>query len=179
MTNPRDINVKTKKYLKELLLYQRKVEKDERESKKKSEKELQDKRKKESEIRETQRQENKISFLLSQTELFSHFLAKKLTKNSAFVPENIHDRESVERTTAAVEKHHQQIQNFEHSIQGIRASKPYTTISIGEPQVPAIFKGQLKSYQVEGFRWLVNLYEQGINGILADESKNFMRISIY
>lgn len=28
---------------------------------------------------------------------------------------------------------------------------------------------QLKEYQLKGLNWLANLYEQGINGILADE----------
>lgn len=27
----------------------------------------------------------------------------------------------------------------------------------------------LKEYQLKGLNWLANLYEQGINGILADE----------
>ncbi len=34
---------------------------------------------------------------------------------------------------------------------------------------PMIFNGTLKEYQLKGLRWLVNLWEQGINGILADE----------
>ena len=34
---------------------------------------------------------------------------------------------------------------------------------------PAMFRGQLKAYQLKGMNWLANLYDQGINGILADE----------
>jgi SNF2 family DNA or RNA helicase len=34
---------------------------------------------------------------------------------------------------------------------------------------PKTFHGILKPYQLKGLRWLDNLYEQGINGILADE----------
>ena len=34
---------------------------------------------------------------------------------------------------------------------------------------PSLFKGRLKEYQIKGLNWLINLYEQGINGILADE----------
>lgn len=29
--------------------------------------------------------------------------------------------------------------------------------------------GKLKPYQLEGLRWLVTLYENGLSGILADE----------
>ncbi|KAJ8899032.1 hypothetical protein K2173_008857 [Erythroxylum novogranatense] len=36
-------------------------------------------------------------------------------------------------------------------------------------QTPDLFKGSLKEYQLKGLQWLVNCYEQGLNGILADE----------
>tara|TARA_R110002050_G_scaffold216078_2_gene352204 strand:- start:705 stop:1196 length:492 start_codon:yes stop_codon:yes gene_type:complete len=36
-------------------------------------------------------------------------------------------------------------------------------------QTPKMFKGTLKEYQLRGLRWLVNVYNNGINGILADE----------
>ncbi|KAF8102126.1 hypothetical protein N665_0201s0411 [Sinapis alba] len=36
-------------------------------------------------------------------------------------------------------------------------------------QTPEMFKGTLKEYQTKGLQWLVNCYEQGLNGILADE----------
>uniref|UniRef100_A0A2P2MVK8 Chromatin-remodeling ATPase INO80 n=1 Tax=Rhizophora mucronata TaxID=61149 RepID=A0A2P2MVK8_RHIMU len=36
-------------------------------------------------------------------------------------------------------------------------------------QTPVLFKGSLKEYQLKGLQWLVNCYEQGLNGILADE----------
>eukprot|EP00461_Guttulinopsis_vulgaris_P001834 UN01835 len=34
---------------------------------------------------------------------------------------------------------------------------------------PPNFVGQLRDYQIEGLRWMVELYETGVNGILADE----------
>lgn len=36
-------------------------------------------------------------------------------------------------------------------------------------QKPEILNATLKGYQLQGLRWLVNLYDQGINGILADD----------
>ncbi|KAJ1981292.1 swr1 complex component [Dimargaris verticillata] len=35
--------------------------------------------------------------------------------------------------------------------------------------IPFLLRGTLRSYQVEGLRWLVNLYYHNLNGILADE----------
>lgn len=34
---------------------------------------------------------------------------------------------------------------------------------------PTMLNCQLKEYQLKGLNWLANLYDQGINGILADE----------
>lgn len=41
----------------------------------------------------------------------------------------------------------------------------------GDVQVtqPKLLTCTLKEYQLKGLNWLANLYEQGINGILADE----------
>ena len=41
----------------------------------------------------------------------------------------------------------------------------------GDVQVkqPKLLAATLKEYQLKGLNWLANLYEQGINGILADE----------
>lgn len=36
-------------------------------------------------------------------------------------------------------------------------------------RTPELFRGTLKEYQLKGLQWLVNCYEQGLNGILADE----------
>ena len=38
---------------------------------------------------------------------------------------------------------------------------------------PKMFQGGLKEYQLKGLRWLDNLHEQAINGILADEMVRF------
>jgi len=37
------------------------------------------------------------------------------------------------------------------------------------PRVPAAFKGKLRPYQVEGFRWLARLAAWGAGGVLADD----------
>jgi SNF2 family DNA or RNA helicase len=36
--------------------------------------------------------------------------------------------------------------------------------------------GTMKGYQVEGLNWLIQLYDNGINGILADEMVCFLSI---
>ncbi|KAE9585259.1 putative DNA helicase chromatin remodeling SNF2 family [Lupinus albus] len=46
---------------------------------------------------------------------------------------------------------------------------PSTMPAASTVQTPELFKGCLKEYQLKGLQWLVNCYEQGLNGILADE----------
>jgi ATP-dependent DNA helicase len=35
--------------------------------------------------------------------------------------------------------------------------------------LPLVTGGELRSYQLKGVRWLVSLYQNGLNGILADQ----------
>ena len=61
-----------------MLMYWRKNEKDELVARKKAEKEALDRAKAEEEARESKRQARKLNFLLTQTELYSHFIGKKI-----------------------------------------------------------------------------------------------------
>ena len=41
---------------------------------------------------------------------------------------------------------------------------------------PAYVKnGKLRDYQIRGLNWMITLYENGINGILADEMGKFLK----
>ncbi|KAK1350102.1 putative DNA helicase ino80 [Hamiltosporidium tvaerminnensis] len=77
--------LKGKKLTKEISLYHRKTDKTEKDSKKKIEKEQIEKKKKDFEQKESERQSRKLNFLLTQTELFSHFIMHK--KKEGFVYE--------------------------------------------------------------------------------------------
>ena len=35
-----------------------------------------------------------------------------------------------------------------------------------------IKNGEMRDYQIRGLNWMISLYENGINGILADEMVN-------
>jgi len=66
-----------------MLVYWRKNEKDELVARKKAEKEALDRAKAEEEARESKRQSRKLNFLLTQTELYSHFIGKKIKTSEA------------------------------------------------------------------------------------------------
>lgn len=67
----------------QMLIYWRKNEKDELLARKKAEKEALDRAKAEEEARESKRQSRKLNFLLTQTELYSHFIGKKIKTHEA------------------------------------------------------------------------------------------------
>jgi DNA helicase INO80 len=71
-----------------MLTYWRKNEKDELALRKKSEKEALEKAKAEEESREAKRQSRKLNFLLTQTELYSHFIGKKIKTAEAERPDD-------------------------------------------------------------------------------------------
>lgn len=70
-----------------MLLYWRKNEKEELAARKKAEKEALEKAKAEEEAREAKRQSRKLNFLLTQTELYSHFIGKKIKTAEAERPD--------------------------------------------------------------------------------------------
>ncbi|KAI8967388.1 SNF2 family N-terminal domain-containing protein [Mycotypha africana] len=78
----REMQNKAKRLSKEMLLFWKKNEKEERELRKKAEKEALDKLKQEEERREAQRQARKLNFLITQTELYSHFIGRKIKQDT-------------------------------------------------------------------------------------------------
>lgn len=62
----------------QMLAYWKRYEKVEKEHRKRAEKEAMEQRKMDDELREARRQQRKLNFLITQTELYAHFMSKKL-----------------------------------------------------------------------------------------------------
>ena len=73
----KDFPLRAKKLFKESQLYWRKYQKVQKGAKLKAHKEALEQRKRDEEIREAKRQQRKLNFLLTQTELYAHFIGKK------------------------------------------------------------------------------------------------------
>lgn len=80
----KDNQIKARRVTREMLLYWKKNEKEEGVSRKKAEKQAVDKAKVEEERRENARQKRKLEFLITQTELYSHFVGNKLKSQWRF-----------------------------------------------------------------------------------------------
>lgn len=76
--NTKDVQTRAKRVMREMQTFLRGNEKREREARKKAEKEALDKARREEEVREAKRQARKLNFLITQTELYSHFVGSKI-----------------------------------------------------------------------------------------------------
>ncbi|XP_035474215.2 chromatin-remodeling ATPase INO80 isoform X1 [Scophthalmus maximus] len=68
---------RARRLTKEMMLYWKKYEKVEKEHRKRAEKEALEQRKLDEEMREAKRQQRKLNFLITQTELYAHFMSGK------------------------------------------------------------------------------------------------------
>eukprot|EP01133_Synstelium_polycarpum_P016843 gene16843-20027_t len=193
----KDLQLRSKKLVKEMGLYWKKYEKDEREAKKRAEKEEAMARKRQEEAREAKRQQRKLNFLITQTELYSHFMSKKLapgeTEGKDAPKEDRKEEarlkeEALKISKRAVEQQLAITGAFDADVDKLRetsetlvepettggetprkAAQLDSTAEITALKQPSILNASLKAYQLKGMSWIVNLYDQGINGILADE----------
>lgn len=75
--NQKDTQARAKRGMREMLAFWKRNERDERESRKNAERQELETAKKAEADREANRQKRKLNFLISQTELYSHFIGKK------------------------------------------------------------------------------------------------------
>ncbi|KAK5639502.1 hypothetical protein RI129_011994 [Pyrocoelia pectoralis] len=179
-----------KRLVRENLAYWKRSKRVDREIRRKLEKEAEEQRKIDFEFIEAKRQQRKLNFLITQTELYAHFMSKKLGTGS---PEeqlrilsqldeeknprlaNIDDYDC-EVMKAKAKKNAEEAflserartKHFDRQANSLIESKNLDSLDGEHPQ-PKEFRGTLKGYQLRGMNWLANLYDQGISGILADE----------
>ncbi|CAM0873203.1 unnamed protein product [Alopecurus aequalis] len=199
----RSAPIRTRKLARDMLIFWKRVDKEQYELRKKEERDAAEALKREEELREAKRQQQRLNFLLSQTELYSHFMQNKAGESAlpdeGSVPEADEDedpeeaelkREALRAAQHAVSQQKRITNAFDSEIvrlcQSSDSSIPTEDSAAMDPskidllhpstmpeqssvQTPELFKGVLKEYQLKGLQWLVNCYEQGLNGILADE----------
>ncbi|KIJ23808.1 hypothetical protein M422DRAFT_786064 [Sphaerobolus stellatus SS14] len=95
----KEVQTRAKRLMREMLVFWKKNEREERDVRKRAEKEAVDRAKEEEEKREAARQARKLEFLISQTELYSHFVGNKLKTPEA---EKVPDDSNLESSDAAL-----------------------------------------------------------------------------
>lgn len=76
--NIKDTQARAKRCMREMLTFWKRNEREERDLRRRAEKDAIERAKKEEEMREAKRQARKLNFLISQTELYSHFIGRKI-----------------------------------------------------------------------------------------------------
>ncbi|ORX73943.1 hypothetical protein DL89DRAFT_219951, partial [Linderina pennispora] len=79
---PKELLTRARRSMREMLMFWKRHEKEEREMRKRAEKEAIDRQRQEEEAREARRQARKLNFLITQTELYSHFIGDKISGGS-------------------------------------------------------------------------------------------------
>ncbi|KAG0455636.1 hypothetical protein HPP92_024928 [Vanilla planifolia] len=130
---------------------------------------------------------NKLDELLTQTQLYSEFLLEKMEDITFNNPENLNEEEApkgkkpgrgrkrkaspqynTKRAKTAVAamltRSHEALAPEDANLtEEERAEKEQNKL------VPLMTGGKLKTYQVKGVKWLISLWQNGLNGILADQ----------
>ncbi|KAJ2080947.1 putative DNA helicase ino80 [Coemansia sp. RSA 988] len=75
---PKELLMRSRRSMREMLMFWKRYEKEEREMRKRAEREAAERQKQEEEAREARRQARKLNFLITQTELYSHFVGSKI-----------------------------------------------------------------------------------------------------
>ncbi|CAN3355928.1 chromatin-remodeling ATPase Ino80p [Diutina catenulata] len=190
----KDLTTKSRRAMREMFNFWKRNERVEREQKKRLERDVLDKAKREEEEREAKRQSRKLNFLITQTELYSHFIGNKIKtaeleggdagelaaatdleaykgRESGPVDFDNDDDQALQDAAAAnaasaLEHTQARAKEFNGDEMNFQNPQLMGDMSIKQPEM---LKCTLKEYQIKGLNWLANLYEQGINGILADE----------
>ncbi|XP_057370086.1 chromatin-remodeling ATPase INO80-like [Daphnia carinata] len=187
----KEIVWRAKRLTREMQSYWKRYDRVEKVQRRQAEKEAEEQRKLDVELMEARRQQRKLNFLITQTELYAHFMAKKLGNPDAAAQHDLilghldeevnsqlaylddYDAEATKQrvmnnVTTAFHVHQQQTQQFddEDVPEGLPHNEPQPRPEHAQPK---IFQGSLKTYQLKGMNWIANLYDEGINGILADE----------
>lgn len=99
--NVKDTQARAKRCMREMMSFWKRNEREERDLRRRAEKEAIERAKKEEEMREAKRQARKLNFLISQTELYSHFIGRKIKTDEV---ERSTDTVGVEGSTEIVKQ---------------------------------------------------------------------------
>lgn len=183
---------RAKRLTREMLSYWKKYDRVERENRRRQFKEAEEQRKMDVELVEAKRQQRKLNFLITQTELYAHFMSNKGELSENDETQRILNQldEDLPIRLAAIDSYDSEMMKSkaQKNVLDAFATERAKTLEfdkvahkpmyqpeidnctgnvISELPQPSMFKGVLKGYQLKGMTWLASLYYKGISGILA------------
>ncbi|KAJ3118227.1 hypothetical protein HK098_005980 [Nowakowskiella sp. JEL0407] len=108
----------------------------------------------------------RYAFLLGQTQIFSHFI-KDLKKKGVDVS-SIETASASTSSSSTQRKRKTEKEEDEELLKDDQGEE--VVVETVFDQSPAYVKGgEMRDYQIQGLNWMISLYDNGLNGILADE----------
>lgn len=151
IAGPITYTIAARKQAREMLAFWRRNEREEREARKRAEKEAVERQRAEEETREARRQQRKLNFLLTQTELYGHFVGKKkleplstpastLSANADFadVDDATLREQAAVQAMHAVHATHSRLNEFDREASTIRGLQEEAQPGVVEQQVDAL-----------------------------------------
>lgn len=126
------------------------------------------------------KQQNQLDFLLSKASEYSSFIARDLQELQDSLTSQARrkvekaEKKSKKRKGKSADGSRKKQKDGEAAAALKSAQEKHAKLQAGSKpifiQPPNLSEGcVLKDYQLEGVRWLVSLFENGVSGILADE----------
>ncbi|KAH0513401.1 putative global transcription activator SNF2L1 [Microtus ochrogaster] len=116
----------------------------------------------------------RFEFLLKQTELFAHFIQPSAQKSPTspltmkLARPRVKKDDKQTSVSAGDYRHRRTEQEEDEEL--LSESRKTSNVCVRFEVSPSYVKGgPLRDYQIRGLNWLISLYENGVNGILADE----------
>lgn len=112
----------------------------------------------------------RFDFLLSQTEIFSHFMTPGAAPKAkpGRKPKAAKSEDKPKSGDPGDHRHRKTEQEEDEELLTDAGKAEKITIRF-EESPKYITGGEMRDYQIRGLNWMIGLYENGINGILADE----------
>ncbi|CAG8488926.1 7889_t:CDS:10 [Diversispora eburnea] len=113
----------------------------------------------------------RFQFLLGHSELFSHFIDLKKSKDQEFrqlVEETEKFRNSFNEDSGS-KRHRRTEKEEDEELLNDEADESQDVTRVFNKSPSYIKNGIMRDYQLQGLNWMISLFENGINGILADE----------
>ena len=109
----------------------------------------------------------RFDYLLKQTEVFSHFMGGSSKAKSPLKVKQPKQK-SAKNSKVGDNRHRKtEEEEDEELLTDLNNAKKNMVQFDESPHY--IKNGKMRDYQVRGLNWMISLYENGINGILADE----------
>ncbi|XP_076818637.1 chromatin-remodeling ATPase INO80-like isoform X1 [Clavelina lepadiformis] len=182
---------RSRRMTREAQLFWKKYVRVEKYHRKNAEKQALAQRRIDDELREVYKQQRKLKFLITQTELYAHFVCGKLkhdasedveerSKEAILSQLDANDRtldvfgadaeldkaKALANVNNAFNQHQTKLDMFKNASNVGQGGRMHTRHVQAQPK---LLCGKLTSYQLLGVNWIFNLYVHGLNGILADD----------